>query len=258
LARKDALYDCIVHRQETDYRKEGKLGYNEKMKKVAIFDIDGTIFRSSLLIQIVERLIDCGIFRKSAMQEFAREKIAWLDRRGDYEAYIQAVIKTFLKYIKGVAYSDFSRIAEEVVAEQKDRVYRFTRDLIKNLKKKRYFLLAISHSPKVVLDHFCRRLGFDKVYGIFYEIGPTDRFTGKVAEEGFILNKAFVVQHALEKEGLMFAGSIGVGDTESDIPFLELVDEAICFNPNSRLYARAKRGGWRVIVERKDVIYEIV
>ena len=227
------------------------------MQKVAIFDIDGTIFRSSLLIQIVERFVAEDIFKKSAAQDFAREKLAWLDRKGDYEAYIMAVVKVFIANIKGVAYADFERIGEEVVAEQKDRVYRYTRDLIKTLKKKGYFLLAVSHSPKGVLDHFCRRAGFDKVYGLYYETGPTERFTGKIAEQAFMMNKAAVVKHAVAKEGLTLKGSLGVGDTESDIPFLELVDEPICFNPNSKLYAHARRNKWQVVVERKDVIYEI-
>ena len=227
------------------------------MRKVAIFDIDGTIFRSSLLVQIVERLIEGGIFKKTVAQDFSRQKLAWLDRKGDYEAYIMAVVKVFMANIKGVSYADFNRIAKEVVAEQKDRVYRFTRGLIKEYKKKGYFLLAISHSPKGVLDHFCRRLGFNKVYGLFYETGPSERFTGKVAEEAFIFNKASVVKHALGKDGLTLLGSVGVGDTESHIPFLELVEKPICFNPNAKLYAHARRNGWRVVVERKDVVYEI-
>ena len=225
--------------------------------KVAIFDIDGTLFRSSLLIELVNRLVEEGVFPKTAHADFAREKLAWLDRKGAYDAYVMAVVSSFSERIKGVEYKEFARIAEEVVAGHKDRVYRFTRDLIKTLKKRGYFLLAVSHSPKSVLDHFCRRIGFNKVYGLIYETGPTDRFTGKVTEEAFMLNKAAVVQHAVAKERLALRGSLGVGDTESDIPFLELVTEPICFNPNAKLYAHAKRNGWRVVVERKDVVYEI-
>jgi phosphoserine phosphatase len=36
-----------------------------------------------------------------------------------------------------------------------------------------------------------------------------------------------------------------------------MVSEPICFNPNAALYAQAKRMGWKVVVERKDVIYEL-
>ena len=226
-------------------------------KKVAVFDIDGTIFRSSLLIQIVDRMIEEGIFDKRVSADYAKQKLAWLDRKGDYESYIMAVVKVFVRNIKGVEYGVFARIAEEVVAEQKDRVYRYTRDLIKDLKKRGFFLLAISHSPKGILDHFCKRLGFDKVYGMIYETGPSDRFTGEVADMHLILNKALILRRAVEKENLELEGSVGVGDTESDIPFLELVSEPLCFNPNAKLYAHAKRNKWRVVVERKDVVYQI-
>jgi phosphoserine phosphatase len=62
---------------------------------------------------------------------------------------------------------------------------------------------------------------------------------------------------ATEKENLTLRGSVGVGDTESDISFLKLVEKPICFNPNQTLYRAARRFGWRVVVERKDVVYEI-
>ena len=62
---------------------------------------------------------------------------------------------------------------------------------------------------------------------------------------------------AIEKENLTLSGSIGDGDAESDIPLLKLVEKPICFNPNQKLYTTAKRSGWEVVVERKDVIYNI-
>ena len=159
--------------------------------------------------------------------------------------------------IKGVHYSDFADISKQVVEDEGDHTYRYTRDLLKKLKKEGYFLLAVSHSPKTILDQFCPRLGFDKTYGMIYEIGPEDRLTGEVVDKHFILNKAYIVKRAIEKEGLTLAGSIGVGDTESDISFLELVEKPICFNPNANLYRHAKVNNWNIVVERKDVIYEI-
>ncbi|PIR38336.1 MAG: HAD-IB family hydrolase [Candidatus Zambryskibacteria bacterium CG10_big_fil_rev_8_21_14_0_10_42_12] len=226
-------------------------------KKVAIFDIDGTIFRSSLLIEVVEALIDKGIFPDTARKTYIRAQKAWHDRTGSYEDYIDKVVASFLKHIKGVYYKDFINTAEEVVEREKFTVYRYTRDLIAELKKKKYFLLAISQSPKGILDKFCKHLGFDKVYGRFYETGPMDAFTGRVVDEHLIGNKANIVWRAVEKENLTLKDSIGVGDTEGDIPVLELVDRPICFNPNALLYKWAKKSGAEVIVERKDVVYKI-
>lgn len=227
------------------------------LRKVAIFDIDGTIFRSSLLIELVEVLIELGLFPVTVRAQYEKEKVRWLDREGDYEAYITAVVKVFVKNIKGMPYGEFMRASELVVARYRHRTYKFTEDLIKDLKNEGYFLLTISQSPKGTLDLFCRDVGFDKTYGRLYETGPTDCFTGNIIDEHLIANKANIVRRAVEKEGLTLEGSVGVGDTEGDISFLELVERPICFNPNMKLYKHAKRLGFEVVVERKDVVYEL-
>ncbi len=227
------------------------------MKKVAVFDVDGTIFRSSLLIQVVSKLIEKKAFPADAARIYEREYLRWLDREGDYQEYIDAVVRAFVGHLKGVHYSALADSAEEVVEAQWKRVYRYTRDLIKDLKARDYYLLAVSHSPKTVLDKFCPRLGFDKSYGMVYEIGPQELFTGNVVDEHLIFNKANILKRALEREGLTLEHSYGVGDTETDVPFLEMVAQPICFNPNAKLFRHAKRMKWKVVVERKDVVYEL-
>lgn len=226
-------------------------------KKVAFFDVDGTVFRSSLLIELVETLVDEGIFPATAIQEYRAPHQAWQNREGKYEDYIAAVIASFLKHIKGVYYGDFADVGRMVVAEHGKHVYRYARNLIKDLKADNYYIVAISHSPKTVLDDFCENYGFDKVYGRFYEIGPNDNFTGKVIDEHYIQNKANIVKRVFEVEDVTPEESIGVGDTEGDIPLLESIEQPICFNPNKRLYEYARQKHWPVVVERKDVIYEL-
>lgn len=226
-------------------------------RKVAFFDIDGTVFRSSLLIELVRQLVSKGVFPCDALDEFQDEYDAWLNREGSYERYIGAVVQTFLRHLKGVHYGAFADIGKAVVLEQSKHVYRYTRDLIGTLKVEGYYLVAISQSPKTILDEFCAGYGFDKVYGRLYEIGPQDGFTGEVVEVHLIENKANILNRVFSKEDVAREGSIGVGDTEGDISLLEGVDRAICFNPNQRLFDHARRVGWEVVVERKDVIYKL-
>jgi HAD superfamily hydrolase (TIGR01490 family) len=225
------------------------------MKKVAIFDIDGTIFRSSLVIELTDAFIQEGVFSSRVRRFYALAHKNWLDRKGPYEEYINAVVMAFRKNIKGILFKEFLRIAKKVVTLQRNRTYIYSRDLIKKLKKKSYFLLAISHSPKKIVEEFCKKLGFNKVYGQIYEIDKQKRFTGKVLYLDLIIDKAKVLKRAVEKEKLTLRGSVGVGDTESDIAFLKMVEDPICFNPNKKLYQYAKQHGWKVIVERKDVVY---
>ncbi|HNZ84125.1 MAG TPA: HAD-IB family hydrolase [Candidatus Pacearchaeota archaeon] len=226
-------------------------------KPVAVFDIDGTLFRSSLFIKLTERLIQEGIFPKTAQTDYLKSFTLWQDRQGSYEDYISQVIAVFSRNIKGVDFSEFKRISNDIVFFEKNKVYRYTRDLVKKLKKKGYYLLAISHSPKIIIDAFCKEAGFDKSYGFIYEFNNFGKLTGEAKFEELITQKEKILKRAVEKENLTLKNSYGVGDGPSDIGFLSLVDNPICFNPNKMLYNHAKRKKWKIIVERKDVIYEI-
>lgn len=233
-----------------------------KLQKVAVFDIDGTIFRSSLLVEMIESLIAEGVFPKEARRFYADSWRRWQARSGtaksgfSYYEYISNVVLAYRKYIQGVRRADVWRVADKVVDFHKVRLYRFTRDLIQGLDKT-HFLLAISHSPYEAVAPFAKSLGFDKVYAQVYEVDKRVRFTGRVLYEDIILNKSKVLKRALAKEGLALEGSVGVGDTESDIPFLKMVGRPIAFNPSLKLYRCAQKHGWEVVVERKDVIYKL-
>jgi HAD superfamily hydrolase (TIGR01490 family) len=226
-------------------------------RKVAVFDIDGTIFRSSLLIEVTNALVIEGIFSAKAKKIYEKSHENWTHRKGSYEKYIMAVVKAFEENIRGVKHDDFIKIAKKVVDLHKNRVYRYTRDLVKSLKKKNYYLLAISHSPKELVESFCEHLGFDKVYGFMYEVGKNGIFTGRTLFRDLILDKSKILDRAVSKEKLTLEDSVGVGDSESDIIFLRKVAKPICFNPNLRLYEHAKQAKWKIVVERKDVIYEM-
>jgi len=66
-----------------------------------------------------------------------------------------------------------------------------------------------------------------------------------------------VLKEFLSEVSVSLDGSVGVGDTLSDVGFLELVQTAIVFNPNHSLFVVADRRGWPIVVERKDVIYNL-
>lgn len=226
-------------------------------KKVAIFDVDGTIFRSSLLVEIIETLVQTGVFPAEARKTYARAQKKWSDRQGTYEKYLAAMIKVFPKYIKGVKRTDYMKTVKAVGEFHRNRVYRYTRALVKKLKKQKYYLLAISGSPAELVQDFCRGWGFDKMYGRIFEVDKRGRFTGRVLFTDIIGDKAKTLTRAVKKEKLTLKDSYGIGDSETDIPVMKIVDNPICFNPNKRLYAAAKKAGWKVVVERKDVVYNI-
>lgn len=227
-------------------------------KKLAVFDIDGTLFRSSLLIELTNALVEKGIFPNKANTEIEDDYKAWVNREGDYEKYIRKVVKVYEKNIIGCLEKDIERVSHEVLSEEKKKLYRYTRNLIKDLKMKNFFLFAISGSPGHILTSFAKDIGFDKYLGGYYEV-VNGKFTGKEPYGNPASDKKKTLLNFLDKSNEKFdlKKSIGVGDTESDISFLELVGNPIAFNPNKKLADHAVKNSWRVIVERKDVIYEI-
>jgi HAD superfamily hydrolase (TIGR01490 family) len=228
----------------------------KESRRLAVFDIDGTIFRSSLVVELTEDLIRKRIFPAKSRKIYERFLIKWLDRGGSYEDYINSLVIAFGENVRSVSKREFLKVARDVVGRNENRVYRYTRDLVKKLKRRGYYLLAISGSPKMIVEIFAKKMGFNKVYGRMLEIDSRGRFTGGHMHIDLIADKARILMRAAEKEKLTLKGSFGVGDTESDIAFLKLVDHPIAFNPNMKLYRYAKRAKWKVVVERKDVIYD--
>ncbi len=225
-------------------------------KKLAIFDIDGTIFRSSLLVELINALVRRKIFPPRAKKEMESEYLAWMNRQGTYENYIQKVNEVHRQYLNGCKKSAVDKVIKEVIKWQRDRVYVFTRDLIKALKPD-FYLLAISGSPQDIVQKFAQNFGFNRVYGRICELRDGRTYTGRILNEDFISDKKEVVGAFLRETGFSLKGSIGVGDTRSDASFLRMVDWPVAFNPNRELAEIAKKKKWQIVVERKDVIYYI-
>lgn len=223
-------------------------------RKVAVFDIDGTIFRSSLQRELIMSLVRYGVFPEIVKKELEQDYFAWVNREGFYEDYIEQVVRSYERRITGVAVDDVRRVAKLVIDQQKNRVYTYTRELIQKLRPT-HRLVAISGSPIEIVNEFNRYWKFDAVYGMVFQVHD-GRYTGDVLELP-LRDKRAVIERYLAEQDLPLTGSVGVGDSESDARFLEVVQSPICFNPNRNLYKLAKRRGWRVVVERKDVIYEL-
>ena len=224
-------------------------------KPIAIFDIDGTIFRSSLVIQLFTKLVKRKIFSPSVLSRVRKFEVKWLNRQGHYDDYINELVQVYHRSIVGKKRSEIIRASREVVREQKYRTYRYTRKLLSDLRRK-YFTICISGSPLEVVREYNRFLKFDKIYGSELGIDERGRYTGVVLHLPSHYKKEVIVRY-LNAHRLSLRGSIGVGDTESDIGFLELMDNPIAFNPNTTLAAHAKKKGWKIVIERKDLVVEI-
>jgi HAD superfamily hydrolase (TIGR01490 family) len=225
-------------------------------EKIAIFDIDGTIFRKNLAFELIDELAWLKIFSREVRTKLVRLYTDWLDHEGTYEEYRRALVELYVSNLKGCREMDIISASQKVVPFYKDRTYVFATDLINKLRRDGYHLIAVSGSPNEIVQEYNRHLKFEAVFGSVYETDKDGIYTGRPAFEP-TKHKGHVVQQYVMENGLTLEDSYGVGDTESDAKFLEIVTHPIAFNPNLNLKQIAEKRGWPIVVEKKDVIYEI-
>lgn len=228
-----------------------------KKNKLAVFDIDGTIFRKNLHFELINELAWMKIFPVAVRNTLTEIYTNWLEHEGTYDDYRKALVELYSKHIKGCSEEEVLKASRIVVPFHAKRTYIFAEKLIKKFRAAGYHLIAVSGSPIEVVEEYNRDyLKFDYVFGSIYTLDKEKRYTG-VAEFEPSKNKGHVVEQYMYEHKLTFKDSYGVGDTESDISFLKLVENPIAFNPNQNLKAMAEKKQWKIVVEKKDVVYEI-
>ncbi len=226
------------------------------MSKFAVFDIDGTLIRWQLYHAVIERLAKYGLLGKGAHQKIKDARMIWKRREhaDAFRQYEKAVIAAYEAALPNLKVAEFTKVAKEVAKEYRQQTYAYTRELATELKKKGYVLLAISGSHQELVEQVGRQYNFDDYLGTQF-LHDNGRYTGK--QVFFADDKAQALKMLIEKHNLSLRDSYGVGDSASDIPMLEMVENPIAFNPNRELFDEARRRGWPIVIERKNVIYEL-
>jgi HAD superfamily hydrolase (TIGR01490 family) len=222
----------------------------------AVFDIDGTLVRWQLYHAVVDRLAAYDLLGPEARHTLHQARMVWKRRehREAFRAYELELIKVYEEALPNLDPDTFDKIAEEVAEEYKTQVYTYTRNLARKLKSKGYFLIAISGSHQELVQHVAKQYGFDDWVGSRYE-RKNDRFTGKKFVASF--DKKSILQTCVKSHQLGQQGSYAIGDSGSDVAVLEMVAHPIAFNPDFELLKVAKSRGWEIVIERKNVIYEL-
>jgi HAD superfamily hydrolase (TIGR01490 family) len=226
-------------------------------KPFAVFDIDGTLLRWQLYHAVLDALNKAGHVDTNAFAAVKKARMAWKQRGAEdaYAQYERAVVQAFDQTIIGISEAAFMAAVEQVLDEYKGQVYTYTRSLIRSLKEQGCLLFAISGSQVQAVELLAKHYGFDDWGGTVYEV-KNGQFTGtkEVLKRD---KKPLYLEQLIKKHGTSLQGSIGVGDSDSDIPMLSKVERPIAFNPNKELFEHAQNHGWQVVLERKNMVYQM-
>ena len=228
-------------------------------KQFAVFDIDGTISRTSLLQLMVRELVargklDIGTGRQIEMMLHDYRQRIGDDNFGDYMK--QAVDMMFKAMPGGLRIEDYNEITDSIVKMSLSNTYVYTRELLQTLKRNNFFLIAISGSEVKAVATLARSLGFDAWVGEVNYVEENGKLNGQI--KALTQSKAQILRTIIKKFDLNEKGSTAVGDTSSDVSVLEMVDSPIVFNPNQALFKVARERGWMIVLERKDMVYGMI
>lgn len=226
-------------------------------QKIAVFDIDGTVFRSGLYREVVFELLRTKKFPPEARAVFSEEEVNWKKRKAD-EAFVQyedKLVEVFYRYLPQVRTEDYEEVGLRVVKKMGSYCYVYTRNLLKKLHQKGYFTIALSGSPEEVVKPFAERLKFDMSIGAIYE-RQNGFYTSNILRESWH-QKDKILRDSLNWDKFTLEDSYAIGDTMGDASLLSIVENPIAFNPQKELFELARRNNWSVVVERKNTIYHL-
>ncbi|NLC96443.1 MAG: HAD-IB family hydrolase [Erysipelotrichaceae bacterium] len=232
-------------------------------KIAAFFDIDGTLYRETLMSELFKKFITHELVSEEKWTDEVKPAfMKWDRRQGDYDSYMQKIVQIFKETTLGLSKEHVEHIARLVIMQKGDRLYQFTRSRIAYHKENGHIIIAISGAPIELVSEMAKKHGFDDYRGSVYEIDNNGIYTGNNFPMGDSESKNKEVSSLVEQYDIDLSKSYAYGDTAGDYLMLSRVGHPFVINPTKELINRIKSNEKllnkaTVIVERKDVIYRI-
>jgi HAD superfamily hydrolase (TIGR01490 family) len=212
----------------------------------AFFDLDKTLIEGSSAIHFARASYRAGVMSR---RQLARDAWANIKFRleGTTDEVAELLRERVLDAIAGQRVVDLARMTPDALAGILPRVYpEMLKEAYAHQDAGRpvYIVTAASQEMAEMMAHV---LIFDGGVGMRSEI-VDGRYTGRpdgpfTYREG----KAVAIREMAEREGIDLAESFAYSDSESDLPMLRLVGNAVVVNPDAELRRIAREEGWRII-----------
>ena len=233
------------------------------MAIAAFFDIDGTIYREGLITEMFKKMVTHEIISSNRWTDEVRPAfMAWDRRVGDYDEYLSRMVEIFKESTNGISSEHINFIAHKVIEQKGDRVYQFTRREIERHKKEGHYVIAVSGSPDALVKEMAEKYQFDDWRGTIYHTDETGIYTGEITPMWDAKSKMQALLELSEKYHLDLNECWSYGDTNGDFTMFQMTGHPTAVNPTRELLSNIQKDEalcqrTRVIVERKDVIYNI-
>ncbi|MBB6214076.1 HAD superfamily hydrolase (TIGR01490 family) [Anaerosolibacter carboniphilus] len=229
----------------------------------AFFDIDGTLYRDSLMVEHFKKLLKYEVIDAALWHHHAKHTYEdWDKRQGNYDDYLLELAQIYIDSMKGLNKHNIDFISDQVINLKGDRVYRYTRARIAWHKCHGHKVIFISGSPSFLVEKMAKKYEITDFRGTEYLLDEQDNYTGEIAQMWDSENKHKAIMEFVDQYQIDLSQSYSYGDTNGDLAMLKLVGHPITINPTKELLQNIKldeelRKKITLIVERKDVIYKL-
>jgi len=234
------------------------------MKTIAaFFDIDGTLYRDSLMVEHFKKLLKYEVIDSSLWHSHAKKTYQdWDKRQGNYDDYLLEIADIYIQSMKGLNNQQMEFIAKQVIHLKGDRVYRFARARIAWHRCNNHRIIFISGSPSYLVSKMAEKYEVMDYRGTEYLTDENNNYTGEIIQMWDSDNKRMAIFEFQEKYDIDLEKSYSYGDTNGDFSMLKMVGHPVAINPTKELLNNIKqdeelRKKISIIVERKDVIYKL-
>ncbi|RDY22575.1 HAD-IB family hydrolase [Romboutsia maritimum] len=228
----------------------------------AFFDIDGTLYRDSLMVEHFKKLIKYDIIDQKAWFEHARDTFMdWDKRQGNYDDYLLEVCDLYVESLIGLDKTCIDFTSDQVIKLKSDRVYKYTRSRIKWHLDQGHKVIFISGSPNFLVEKMAKKYSVTDFIGSNY-VFENEVFNGTVIPMWDSSSKNTAIDNFIKKYDIDLSKSYAYGDTNGDINMLKRVGNPIAINPTKELLSQIYNDDTisecaQIIVERKDIIYSL-
>lgn len=233
------------------------------MTIAAFFDIDGTLYRNSLMVEHFKKLVKYEVLDPSLWHSHAKNTYNnWDKRQGNYDDYLLEIAHIYIDSMKGLNAKQMDFISNQVIHLKGDRVYRYTRERIHWHKNHNHKIIFISGSPSYLVEKMANKYDVIDFKGTEYITDENGFFTGEIIQMWDAENKQKAMLSFKEKYNITMENSYAYGDTNGDFSMFEMVGHPIAINPTKELLQNISKDEKMkkkidIIVERKDVIYNL-
>ncbi len=215
-------------------------------RAAAFFDLDKTLMSGSSGIFFARAAYETGMISRRRLARDAFENLRFR-LRGSTDDRADDVRKRVGEMIAGVRVRDLQRLSPRVLAGVLPRLYPQMLERAYAHQDSGVPIYIITAASQEMADLLALVLGFDGGIGTRSEI-LDGHYTGRPAGPfNYREGKVASMREVAERDHLDLAASFAYSDSESDLPMLREVANAVVVNPDPQLRRIAGEEGWEVL-----------